>query len=308
MTVPEDQNQTTNFQAILNTVAPGATFVALRPLEGDFSNTTQLIEATAADGAPLRLVSRRYAIFGDYDRGEKARREFQTLQLLSRHNVPAPEPIFLDDTGATLGSPGIVTGFVPGKLLLDPPYPADRPERLAQTLAAIHRIPIGPSAAFLLDANREVTWFLNKPDVMPEYISVHPLGPAIWDATRNYWSTMTPAAPGLVHIDYWGGNVLWHEGAIAAVVDWEEAAQGDPGIDVAYCRLDMVLCGLPDQAERFLASYEAATGEPARHLAFWELVAAVRPLFNPEGWISDSPQKERFAAFVESALARLSDA
>ena len=301
----DDNSVAKIYQAVLDIVVPGAKFLELQPLVGDFSNDTRLIEATDADGSRLRLVSRRYAIFGAYDRGEKARREYQTLQFLRQHRVPAPEPLFLDETGATLGAPGIVTRFVPGKLLLAPPYPAGRPERLAQTLAAIHRIPIDTGASFLLAGNSEATWFLKNPDVMPDYIRSHPLGPAVWEAMRTYWPAMTPSLPSLVHIDYWAGNVLWREGEISAVVDWEEAAQGDPAIDVAYCRMDLFLCGLAEQAELFLARYEMAMNRPVRHLAFWELAAAVRPMFNPEGWISDSPQKERFANFVHSALARL---
>lgn len=42
----------------------------------------------------------------------------------------------------------------------------------------------------------------------------------------------------LVHLDDWRGNVLWDRGQTTAVVDWEEAACGDPVVDVAYCRDD----------------------------------------------------------------------
>jgi aminoglycoside phosphotransferase (APT) family kinase protein len=88
------------------------------------------------------------------------------------------------------------------------------------------------------------------------------------------------------------------------VVDWEEAAQGDPAIDVAYCRMEMNLTGMREAADEFLFVYEEEMQRPVSNLGFWELAAAVRPMFNPNGWISDSPAKERFAEFVEAAMER----
>ena len=32
----------------------------------------------------------------------------------------------------------------------------------------------------------------------------------------------------LLHGDYWPGNVLWQQGRLAAVLDWEDAALGGP--------------------------------------------------------------------------------
>jgi len=97
-----------SLQAVLEIIEPGSTFVALHSLAGDFSNSTHLVDGRTPDGALFQVVTRRYAIFGDYDRGEKARREFKTLQLLKRYGLPAPDPLYLDDDGAILGSPGIV--------------------------------------------------------------------------------------------------------------------------------------------------------------------------------------------------------
>jgi aminoglycoside phosphotransferase (APT) family kinase protein len=292
-------------QAVLDIIEPGANFVALHSLEGDFSNSTHLVEARASDGSLFQVVTRRYAIFGNYDRGEKARREFKTLQLLKNHGAPVPVPLYLDDTGNILGSPGIVTRYMPGKLIMAQPYPAQWAEILAKTLANIHSIPMNASnTSFLLDANSEALWFLKSKDSMPKYISIHSKGSALWQAMLNYLPNLIRVEPSLVHIDYWSGNILWDQGVISAVVDWEEAAQGDPGIDVAYCRMDMILCGMSEAADRFLLTYEKEMSKPVTNLGFWELAAAVRPMFNPNGWISESPAKERFADFVDAAIQR----
>ena len=294
-----------SLQSVLEIIEPGANFVALHSLEGDLSNSTHLIDARASDGSLFQVVTRRYAIFGDYDRGEKARREFKTLQLLKNHGAPVPVPLYLDDTGNILGSPGIVTRYMPGKLIMAQPYPAQWAEILAKTLANIHSIPINASnTSFLLDANSEALWFLKSKDSMPNYISIHPKGSALWQAMLNYLPNLIRVEPSLVHIDYWSGNILWDQGVISAVVDWEEAAQGDPGIDVAYCRMDMILCGMSEAADRFLRTYEKEMSKPIVNLGFWDLAAAVRPMFNPNGWISESPAKECFADYVDAAIQR----
>lgn len=292
-------------QAVLEIIQPGSTFFAIHSLEGDFSNSTHLVDIRAADGSVVQVVTRRYAIFGDYDRGEKARREFKTLQLLKHHGFPAPQPLYLDDTGATLGTPGIVTWFVPGRLILTQPFPAQWAEILAKTLAGIHSIPIHASdTSFLLDANSEALWFVSSKDTIPEYLSAHPKGAALWQAVIDVLPAQTKVEPALVHIDYWSGNILWDQDRISAVVDWEEASQGDPAIDVAYCRMEMFLVGMKEAADTFLEIYETETGKPVSNLGLWELAAAVRPIFNPVGWISESPAKERFAEFVDAAIEK----
>jgi aminoglycoside phosphotransferase (APT) family kinase protein len=292
-------------QAVLELIEPGSTFVALHSLAGDFSNSTHLVDGRSPDGSLFQVVTRRYAVFGDYDRGEKARREFKTLQLLRRHGLPAPDPLYLDDAGAILGSPGIVTRYAPGRLIMERPYPAQWAEMLAKTLARIHQVPLDDAdASFLLDGNSEALWFLKSIAQTPPYISAHLKGRALWQAMVEYLPHLVKVAPALVHIDYWSGNILWDNGSISAVVDWEEAAQGDPGIDVAYCRMDMVLCGMSEAADLFLATYEQEMGRPVANLGFWELAAAVRPMLNPDGWISEPPAVERFAGFVETAVGR----
>jgi aminoglycoside phosphotransferase (APT) family kinase protein len=156
---------------------------------------------------------------------------------------------------------------------------------------------------FLLDANWEASWFLRSRTV-PDYMRAHPRGPTVWAAARELLPALEEVEPTLVHIDYWPGNVLWAEGRIAAVVDWEEASCGDRGIDVAYCRMQMYLRGVSSSADEFLDAYERAAGKRVSNLGFWELAAAARPMHSPEGWIDASPEKERFTQFIAGAMER----
>ena len=286
---------------LLEVIAPGSTVVAVGPLPGSYSNLTHLVEARAVDGSIFRIVIRRYATFGAYDRGEKARREFKAFELLRKNGIPVPQPLYLDANGTLLGTPGIVTSYVPGKQIMPPRAPMNWARSLATMLARIHSIPCDTAAkSFLLNANTEATWFLRSGNV-PDYMKAHPDGVIVWQTVHELWPTMQRVPPALVHIDYWSGNILWDEGEITAIVDWEEAAYGDPGIDVAYCRMDMYLSGVGHVADAFLNAYEVAMGRQVANLGFWELAAAARPMFHPDGWITESPAREEFRQFIAQA-------
>ena len=94
----------------------------------------------------------------------------------------------------------------------------------------------------------------------PEKKRRHPLSADIFDAVRELQSAVTQRPSVLVHMDYWHGNVLWHENRVSAVLDWDHASYGDPAIDVAYFRMNMYLRGIKRAADIFLKRYEEASG------------------------------------------------
>lgn len=291
---------------LLNKIAPGSSLQSVQLLPGSFSNHTHLVEASLPDGEPLKLVVRRYQVFGNYERGEKARREFKAFELIRDHGIPGPDPLLMDDTGEILGVPGIVTRFVPGALRLDAPAePLPWARSLAELLAKIHAIQLDEAArSFLLDANAEATWFLQGKSA-PEFMQKFLGGRRLWQALHERYGSLRPVLPALVHIDYWVGNLLWQDGKISAVLDWEEAACGDPAIDVAYARMHMYLMGLPEEADEFLHAYEGETGHSAINLGFWEMAAAARPMADPQAWQMDREiTTGRFQQFLEEAIKR----
>ena len=292
--------------ALLERVAPGSSLLNVELLPGSFSNHTHLVEARLSNGKSYKIVVRRYKIFGEYDRGEKARREFKTFELLNQHQVPAPQALLLDETGDILGSPGIVTRFVDGSLMLEAPSDAmDWARKLAGMLAKIHAIPCGKDEqSFLLKGNAEATWFL-KYDVAPKYMQDYPDGADVWQTLRELYPNIRDVPSALLHLDYWSGNILWYKNEISAVLDWEEAAYGDPAIDVAYARMNMFLMSLPNAADEFLRVYESDMGHKVENLGFWELAASVRPMTDPVDWkVTDMPGLNILLKFIEAAKKR----
>jgi aminoglycoside phosphotransferase (APT) family kinase protein len=299
---------------IVHQLEGDGTLKEVRPLPGSFSNESVLLAYETAVG-PKQVVVRRYAVFGDYDRGEKAAREFKTLALLQQHHIPAPTPLLLDKSGDLLGSPGIVTSFIAGQQIIKPANQSAWIAELAQILAQIHAIPL-PKAEerFLLDGNDEVIWFLRN-NSAKEKMAEHPDGRSVWQAVHDLLPAIQPVPPALMHIDYWLGNILWQDDRITAVLDWEEASYGDPGYDVAYLRLELAMLGTETLADAFLDAYVQASGRPVANLAFWELAAAARFLPNPEGLISEwqtlqagaysaTAVGQNFSNFIASAIRR----
>jgi aminoglycoside phosphotransferase (APT) family kinase protein len=267
-------------QTLLDVLAPGSSIQGIAALPGSFSNASHVVEILDAGGTRSRIVIRRYAIFRNYDREEKARREYLTLKLLRAHGIPVPEPLYLDEQGDILGSPGIVTRFTPGNHLIDPPDPVAWARAMATMLVRIHAVPCSLPTTVLLDANSDAAWFAHSATV-PRPLVDHADGPRVWRAVRDLLPHMRPASPVLTHLDYWPGNILWHDGEISAIVDWEEASYGDPGVDVAYGRMHLLLLGMEDAAEAFLETYQAVTGCPVENLALWDLTAATRAMPDP---------------------------
>lgn len=94
-----------------------------------------------------------------------------------------------------------------------------------------------------------------------------------------------PGEPGrivVVHGDAGPGNLLWHDGALSALLDWELTHFGDPHDDLAFLSVRAWLFGysLPAFGDQVRSRYAAATGlalDPAR-LRYWQAVGVLRNL------------------------------
>ena len=101
------------------------------------------------------------------------------------------------------------------------------------------------------------------------------------------------------------------------VLDWENAAIGDPVADVAVVRLDLLWCFGPTAAVSFLSRYRTLGEVDPYVLAVWDLFAALRPAGDLHQWAEGYPGLGRpditfhtmqagHRWFVSQALAALS--
>jgi aminoglycoside phosphotransferase (APT) family kinase protein len=114
----------------------------------------------------------------------------------------------------------------------------------------------------------------------------------------------------LLHGDFWPGNIVWKDGQIAAVIDWEDAALGDPLADVANSRREILWAFGIDAMRSFTHQYQAMTTIDFTHLPHWDLCAALRTASQIAEWATDDITKKTMREghkwFITQAFEKLS--
>lgn len=195
--------------------------------------------------------------------------EVRALQLAAQAGMPAPRVLAYDD-GTAAQAPLILMGCVPGSSLIPVEPETARLAALGAMAARLHAVPLEPSADLPLrrqpiaDVDFAELRRAHEPRELLER------GAAVLAATGP-----TADRRVFVHGDLWHGNTLWADGRLTALLDWDSAGAGDPGVDLGSLRLDAAICYGPEMAACVLAGWEAEAGRAASHVAYWDLVAAL---------------------------------
>ena len=103
-------------------------------------------------------------------------------------------------------------------------------------------------------------------------------------AAQRAWSQLDMTDFVLTHSDFWCGNALWDGCVLTGIVDWLGAHRAPRGVDVAWCRLDLVLLGETEAADLFLSEYALASGVRVADQRSWDLQAAAHADDNVDTW------------------------
>lgn len=269
-------------------------------LAGGVSAQVTALELGRADGQTTKLIVRQHGTVDRTRNPHIARDEFRLLQIAQAHGLAAPKPVYVDESGALLPAPYLVIEYVEGEADF---APADLTRYLAQAaaeLVRIHGIKDSPALSFL---PRHGQGFGERPAVLD--VS---LGEArIRAALESAWPVSRLNASVLLHGDYWPGNLLWQDGRLVAVIDWEDAAVGDPLADLGNCRLEMLWAFGIAAMNEFTDQYRSMTTVDVANLPYWDLCAALRPCGKIADWGLDQTTEQRMRArhrlFVARALA-----
>jgi aminoglycoside phosphotransferase (APT) family kinase protein len=243
-----------------------------------------VLTVQTATGARRRLVLRRY-LARSGDGQDTALQEWRLLRELRDSPITAPEPVWADFDGTVLGQPAMLYGFLPGKPLMAPTEIEPWTCQLAETLAAIHSLPL-TRFDFLppWDIGRD-RW-MSRPDLTERELGAIGIDGRLVVASLNAGTatSVSSSSPTLLHWDYWPGNTLWTRGRLTGVVDWAVASIGDFRYDVAYCRLDLSLFFGAEAAVLFTRAYKDATGKELEDMPWWDLFASLRTLPDVGAW------------------------
>jgi aminoglycoside phosphotransferase (APT) family kinase protein len=301
------------FEQIVQRLDPQSKLLRTWPLEGGVSAQVTALEIRHADGRTKKLLIRRH---GDADFSKNphiAADEFKLLQTLRSAGLPVPIPYHLDQSDEILGRPYIVVEYVEGATEF---APADLPDFIAQTaaqLAQIHGVN---------DANEKLSFLPKLDEIYAQRFRLRSakvddsIGEGrIREVLETVWPLSQLNNSVLLHGDFWPGNILWRDGHLVAVIDWEDAKLGDPVADLANTRLEILWVFGIDAMHSFTEHYQqhqsTVTTIDYANLPYWDLCAALRPAFKISEWAGNDEAKaksmrERHRIFVNQAFEKLS--
>jgi aminoglycoside phosphotransferase (APT) family kinase protein len=220
--------------------------------------------------------------------------EFALFRAAFAAGVRVPEPLWLGADSASLGkcffvmrrSPGTAAGH---RLVKDDSLVPNRPElarQLGEQLARIHSlVPPRADLAFLGEPAQQPA--LAQLESVRCWLDDNQVRRPVLEWALSWLHQHAPQTPRqvLCHNDFRTGNYLVEAGQVAAVLDWEFAAWGDPLADIGwFCapcwrfgRRDAEAGGIGPR-EAFLQGYEQQSGRAVerRALHYWEVMATLR--------------------------------
>lgn len=286
---------------MLGEITGDAELVRVERLYGGLATTTFGVGTTSGDFV--------VKIFRPTD--DRAPLEWQRLAFAQRVGVPVPEPVALETDGRWFGSPALVMTRLPG---LGDVRPADLDRwlrQIAEALAVIHETDTSDVSGPLLPPDH---WGNREPSKI-QWPSNSALVDRVIDAIRQHRPDPTGSTI-LMHGDFHPGNLLWHDGVLTGVVDWNGTRLGSRWFDLAYCRADVaVLFGLP-AARRLTEHYLTSSGATPVDLPVFDLMCGLAarrwaaslwlPGYRHQG-SADTPRQvaARITPFLRQALAEL---
>jgi aminoglycoside phosphotransferase (APT) family kinase protein len=291
---------------------PGARISDVTAPEGSgMSSETLLFTVQPADGPAARYVARlaplasqQYPVFPEYDLDLQRR----VMQTVAEHtDVPVPEVVAHETDAEWLGSPFLLMRRVDGVVPSDiPPYtmagwlfdaaPDDQRKlerESVRVLARLHDLTPETHDLAFLDRPKFAAGALDQHlDYQRWYYDWAREGQHVPLIERTFAAldaTRPKESPTVLN---WGdsriGNMMFHDFAPAAVLDWEMAALGPAEIDVGWMIFmhrffeDLTQkYGMPCledflQRERVAEIYAEESGREVKDLEWYEMFAAQR--------------------------------
>jgi aminoglycoside phosphotransferase (APT) family kinase protein len=235
---------------LLSTV--GATrVVGVDAMPGGSTAAMHKVTVDNGSGTPFPVVLRRYVLSRILDEMPGiALQEWNALELVAPIDVPTPDPLAVDPTGAVTGTPALGMSYLDGR----PQWTGGRAwlDQLVDALTMIHEIHIRDDVS------------LPEMDRYEQHVYEPPrwsTRPELWNRAFEIFHGPIPVDDVVfVHRDFHAGNTLWFRGRLTGVVDWQAACRGPASIDVGHCRLNLLYTA-PELADRLRRTWESRTGK-----------------------------------------------
>jgi len=251
------------FTSVAKKLFPDAQVKGVERLVGGVSASVQRIDLELSDGKTANIVVRTHSATHS---GLCAEIECQLLTALHNNGIPVALPLFVDTSRSIQANPYLVMEYIEGSSVISPEEEYTNTETMAGMLAKIHSASIAslPSLPMRIDPLLELF----------DYLPVGTESNKLKNHLESMSNTAYTETPKLLHGDFWPENLLWHKGRIAAVLDWEDAAFGDPLSDVACCRLELLYRFGNERKRQFTHAYIKYHTVDLERLALWQVFVA----------------------------------
>ncbi|HWO75157.1 MAG TPA: phosphotransferase [Bacillus sp. (in: firmicutes)] len=292
------------FEPIIQRINSGNKLLHVWEIKGGISAQVWGLEVLQPNGQKQKMIVRQHGD-NDYFRNPNiAADEFRLLELLDCEGILVPKPFYLDQSGVIFTRSFLVMEFIDGKNDFNPTNVKEYISQLANHLANIHRVDISKlDVSFLPLQNEICIELLNRKsdNSLNEYLMQQYLKSGIPLSKKNQ--------DVILHGDFWPGNILWKDGKLVAVIDWEDAAIGDPLSDLANGRLEVLFKFGIEAMNEFTSTYQSLMPQiDYTDLPYWELFAALRLSVFTEWGLDKQIEKvmrEKHEWFVTHAFTRM---
>ena len=258
-------------------------------LVGGVSAQVNVLEILHFDGIKQKLLIRQH---GENDRTRNphiARDEYNLLLALKKVGLPVPSPCYVDGSHEIFPIPYIIVEYIEGHTEFSPSNTDDCIQQLVSNLVKIHQVNLTEvDLSFLPSYQSIYAEKMSRQSRENSFtnLEVHSLLNTIAPEVRKNSDV-------LLHGDYWLGNILWRDGQLIGVIDWEDAMLGDPLVDLAKSRLEMLWSFGLARMEQFTETYQALMPQlDYTFLPYWDLRLAVRKGPDIEKWIDDEAKRQ----------------
>ncbi|MGZ3630279.1 MAG: phosphotransferase family protein [Ktedonobacteraceae bacterium] len=302
-----DAKADNTFEYVVQKFEPQSRLLRTWELKGGVSAQVTAIEIERPDGYIQKMIVRQHGEVDLKHNPHIAVDEFKLLQLLRSEELAVPEPYYLDQSGEIFPKLYVVIEYIEGETIIGSRDIADFIPQLAMQLHRIHEVDCTKLDVFFLPQHEKRV--AEKLGERPEKSDEELEDERIRDALEGVWPLPQRNTSVLLHGDFWPGNILWRDGQIVGVIDWEDAALGDPLADIANSRLELLWAFGIDAMQHFTHHYQSLAGIDFANLPYWELYAALRRISHIAGWglddITEKNMRERLRWFIAQAFMNL---
>jgi aminoglycoside phosphotransferase (APT) family kinase protein len=245
------------------------------------------------------LVYRRH-LSPDFKAQERSvtAKEFGVLTELHRMGLAVPEPYLCADGGDGVG-PFLLMEWVDGSTEVAATDLPTALDQMARFLAQLHALEVQSPLLSELEPVEDPRSAIVAH--LPSTEAGARVSAAL--ATGALAPEMNPNV--VLHGDYWPGNVMWQQGRLAAVIDWEDTCLGDPLADLATARVELLCQYGVEAMERFTSGYLDRAGSlPLDSLALWELYVSAAALSSMGDWGLDPADEVHRRRLTEGFFER----